>query len=73
LLVTRSTAPVLLPLMLETSCWISMVIESPSLICGLTLRVMPTSLRSMVRKGLEMVVLPELEAAVYSPVTKGTF
>ena len=55
LLVIRSTAwavRVALGAMEEISCSISRRRVAPSLMCGVTLRVTPMSLRSMVVKGL---------------------
>ena len=60
LLVIRSTAPAdCVGDSDDTSCTISMRTLSPSLTCGVTLRIRPTSLRSMVWNGVAMLpVLP---------------
>ena len=71
LLVTRSTAPELVAAMLELSCSILSITESPSLICGVILRMVPTSCRWIVWKGFRLLpVLPPV--LVYCPVTNGT-
>ena len=63
-----SDAPVsAVGLTLDTSCSSSILMVLPSLICGLTLSVRPTSRLSMVWKGLSLLV----ESCC--PVTKGTF
>ena len=63
-----SAAPVsAVGLTLDTSCSSSILIVLPSLICGLTLSVKPTSRLSMVWKGLSLAV----DSCV--PVTNGTF
>ena len=58
LLVTRSTAPELVAAMLELSCSILSITESPSLICGVTFRIVPTSWRWMVWNGASGVPPP---------------
>ena len=56
---------------LETSCEMDSRMVPFSLICGLTLSVMPTSLRSTVWNGFTGLAPPPVLVKV--PVTKGTF
>ena len=70
LLVMRSTAPALEAAMLELSCSILSITESPSLICGVTLSSVPTSRRWIVWKGASGVPPPLV--LVYWPVRNGT-
>ena len=61
--------------MLEASCEIFSITESPSLICGVILRMLPTSSRWMVWNGL-LNALSRRRCpsrwSVYWPVTNGT-
>ena len=72
LLVMRSTATCALAAMLEASCEILSSTESPSLICGVILRMLPTSSRLIVWNGFTCPPAPEMPWFVYWPVTNGT-
>ncbi len=58
--------------MLEASCEILSSTELPSLICGVILRMLPTSSRWMVWNGLTTPPVPLTPWFVYWPVTNGT-